>query len=237
MKLFPTRLNQQLSESVQGKIAADMFYISGKAGFWRAIGLGFMGFGLGCAVGLGFFGYSFITRNSDNLDALSSVLSKALANVQLRATAVGAVDIQPHEISLAKGQTVSFDSNSHLLLDASAKILVDGEVRVQTPTISVPQSASPRSRSQTPTITNFTVFKSVPYEKGSIQTGWVFLTSAQKLPTSQYCYYTESGENPDVALKVDVGTDEKMETSNKLSNTFSIPAAFTRCVWFKRESQ
>jgi hypothetical protein len=239
MNLLPTRLNQQLSESVLNKMSAEMSYISGKTGFWRAIGFGLLGLGLGGTIGLGFYGYSFVSRNSDNLNVLSSAFSKALADLQIHGTAVGSVELQPHEISLAKGQTVSFDDNSRLLLDPASKILVDGEVKVQTPTVSVPQTASPRSRSftPTPTITNFTVFKSVPFEKGSIQTGWVFLTSAQKFPTSQYCYYTESNETSDISLRIDVGADEKMETPNKLSSALNIPAAFTRCVWFKKEVQ
>lgn len=237
MKLLPTRLNQQLSESVFNKISAEMLYISGKSSFWRAIGFGLIGFGLGSAVGLGFYGYSFVSRNSNNLDVLTSSLADALSDLQLHATAVGSVEIEPREISLAKGQTISLDSSSRLLLDPSSRILVEGEVKVQTPTVSVPQNANPRSKSSTPTITNFTVFKSVPYEKGSVQTGWIFLTSAQKSPTSQYCYYTESAENSDVSLRVDVGTNEQMEASNKVTATFNLPAAFSRCVWFRKESQ
>jgi hypothetical protein len=237
MNLFPTKLNQELSDSVLHKISAEMFYISGKTGFWRAIGFGLLGFGLGGAIGLGFYGYSFVSRNSDNMNVLSSAFSKALGDLQIRATAVGTVDFQPHEISLAKAQTISFDDSSRLSLDPSAKIFVDGEVKVQTPTVSVPQSVSPRSKSLTPTITNFTVFKSVPFQKGSILTGWVFLTSAQKFPTSQYCYYTENDESTDISLRIDVGANEKMEASNKLSNALNVPDAFTKCVWFKKEGQ
>jgi hypothetical protein len=144
---------------------------------------------------------------------------------------------QPRELSLAKGQTITFDENSRLQLDPSAKILVEGEVKIQTPTISVPLTASPRAKSPTPTITNFTVFKSVPFEKGSIQTGWVFLTSAQKSPTSQYCYFTESAENSDVSLRIEVGTNEQMEPPKKLTAAFNQSAAFARCVWFKKEGR
>ncbi len=237
MNLVPTKLNQQLSDAVLNRVSAEMFYISGKTGFWRAIGFGLLGFGLGGAIGLGFFGYSFVSRNSDNLDALSSAFSKALSDVQIRGNAVGTVEIQPHELSLAKGQTVTLDENSRLLLDPSAKILVEGEVKIQTPTISVPQTVSPRTKSLTPTITNFTVFKSVPFEKGSIQTGWVFLTSAQKSPTSQYCYYAESAENSDISLRIDVGTNEQMESPKKLANALNLPAAFAKCVWFRKDTR
>jgi hypothetical protein len=235
MNLVPTKLNQQLSEAISRKLSAEMFYISGRAGFWRAIGFGLMGFGLGAAIGLGFFGYSFVSRNTDNLTVLSSAFSKALSDVQIRGNAVGTVEIQPHELSLAKGQTITFDETSRLLLDSSAKILVEGEVKVQTPTVSVPMSASPRTKSPTPTITNFTVFKSVPFEKGSVFTGWVFLTSAQKSPTSQYCYYTESAENSDVSLRIQVGSDGQMASPKTTVNSFNQSAAFARCVWFKKD--
>jgi hypothetical protein len=237
MDLIPTKLNQQLSESISKKMSAEMFYISGRTGFWRAIGFGFLGLGLGGAIGLAFFGYSFVSRNSDNLSVLSSAISKAFSDLQIRGNAVGSVDIQPRELTLAKGQTVTFDETSRLLLDPAAKILVEGEVKVQTPTISVPQSASPRSKSLTPTITNFTVFKSVPFEKGTIQTGWMFLTSAQRAPTSQYCYYTESAENSDVSLRIEVGANEQIESPKKLANSFDQSAAFARCVWFKKDGR
>jgi hypothetical protein len=237
MDLIPTKLNQRLSESISKRLSAEMFCISGRTGFWRAIGVGFMGLGLGGAIGLGFYGYSFVSRNSDNLSVLSSAFSKALSDLQIRGNAVGTVEIQPHELPLAKGQTITFDESSRLLLDPSAKILVEGEVKVQTPTVSVPMSASPRAKSPTPTITNFTVFKSVAFEKGNIFTGWVFLTSAQKFPTSQYCYYTESAENSDVTLRIEVGANEQMASPKTAVNSFNQSAAFARCVWFKKDGQ
>jgi hypothetical protein len=236
--LLPGRLNQNLSEAVENRASAEMSYIIGRSGFWRAIGFGIVAFGVGSAIGIGLYGYSFVTRNSDNLAMLSSALSKALSDVQVRGSAVGNVDIQPHEIRLAKGQIISFDDNARLRLDPSAKIAVEGEVKVQTPTVSLPQTVTPRAKSSTtPTITNFTVFKSVPFEKGSILTGWIFLTSAQKSPTTQYCYYTESAENPDVALRIDVGKDQQMEDRKNIPDSFNFAAAFSKCVWFRRNAQ
>ena len=45
-------------------------------------------------------------------------------------------------------------------------MLADGEIKIQGPSISVPQATPSRSASSIPTITNFTVFKSVPFDKG-----------------------------------------------------------------------
>jgi hypothetical protein len=53
-----TTVNVALAASVQNNLAADMFHIAGKSGFWRAVGVGLVGLGVGAAVGLGFFGYS-----------------------------------------------------------------------------------------------------------------------------------------------------------------------------------
>jgi hypothetical protein len=236
MNLIPSRLNELLAASVLNRLGADMFYVSAKIRFFRALGIGLIGLGIGSAVGIGFYGFSFITRNSNNLTLLSAAFSKALSEVQLRGTAVGTVQLEPHEIVLAKGQTVSFDPNSRVLLDPSAKVSADGEIRIQTPTISVPQSATPRSKSLTPTITNFTVFKSVPFEKGTVLSGWVFLTSAQSVPTSQYCYYNETSEHSDVALRIEVGADEKMEPTKNLPKSFDLAAAFSKCVWFRKDN-
>src|SRR5258708_10274905 len=112
MNLLPSKLNQALAASVQNKLSAEMFHISGKSGFWRAVGVGLMGLGVGTAVGLGFYGYSFVTRNDNNLVVLSAALSKALSEVRLRGSAEGTVKVEPHEIALNKGQTVTFDPTS-----------------------------------------------------------------------------------------------------------------------------
>jgi hypothetical protein len=236
MNLLSSKLNEALAASVQNKLAAEIFHISGKSGFWRAVGVGLIGLGVGAAVGLGFYGYSFVTRNDDNLAVLSAAFSKALSEVQLRGSADGTVKIEPHEISLSKGQTITFDPTSRLQLDSSAKVIADGDVRIQIPNISVPPSATSRSKGIAPTITNFTIFKSVAFDKGMVQTGWKFLTSAQRSPTTQYCYYQEAGENPDVSVRIEVGLDEKPQTSKSLSKSFDSAAAFNKCVWFKKDS-
>jgi hypothetical protein len=236
MELQPSALNQQLAEAVENRVAAELSYISGQSGFWRAIGVGICAFGLGTAVGLGFYGYSFLTRNTDNISVLAAAFSKGLSDVQLKGSVVGTVDIQPHELRLANSQTITLDENSRIRLDPSAKILVEGDIKVQTPTVSVPQTLTPRAKTATPTITNFTVFKAVPFEKGSVQTGWTFLTSAQKSPTTQYCYYTESSENPDVSLRVEVGKDGQIEDKKNIPNGFDTLAAFSKCVWFRKDA-
>jgi hypothetical protein len=228
-----TDLNQRLSEALQNRVAADRLAIAGQAGFFRLIGLGLIVFGIGSALGIGFYGFSFVSRSSENIKTLSSTFSKALAEAEFRSTAVGTVHVTPNELSLAKGQTVSFDSSSRLLLDPKATVTADGELRVQAPSVSAPQSATPRSPAKVPNITNFTVFKSVPFDKGSVMTGWMFLTSAQRSPTSQYCYYTEDAETPGLKVSFDLGDDSVPNAPKTIPKGFDASAAFGRCIWFK----
>jgi hypothetical protein len=235
MNLIPTELNQRLANAVRYSVAADRFYIAGKATFWRLIGVGLFAFGLGAASGICFYGYSHVSRNSENLNSLSSAFAKALSEVRLQATAAGTVQLEPREIALAQGQTVSLDPSSRLLLDPSAKVLADGEITIQGPSFSPPQGTPSRSTSSVPTIANFTVFKSVPFDKGAVQTGWIFLTSAQRSPTTQYCYYTEASDTPGRNVMLDIGADEKLETPKILPNSFEVAAAFSHCVWFRAE--
>jgi hypothetical protein len=88
--------------------------------------------------------------------------------------------------------------------------------------------------SQKPTISNFTVFKRVPFEQGMIMTGWVFLTSAQKAPSAQFCYYTQNADTFG-NVDLDIAKDQKMEMPRTIPEGFDILAAFNRCVWFKGE--
>jgi hypothetical protein len=237
VNLIPTELNQRLANVVRNAVAADRFYIWGKAGFWRLVGLGLVAFGVGVGVGIGFYGYSHIVRNSNSMTVLSDALSKALSEARLRATAEGTIQIEPSELTLAKDQTIFLDSNSRIYLDPKAKIIVDGEINVQAPSVSIPQNVSRHSSPGVPTIVNFTVFKRVPFGKGAVFTGWKFLTSAQKFPTSEYCYYTEQLESSPLEPVVYIGTDEKLERPKKLPHDFDIDSAFIRCVWFKRDGE
>jgi hypothetical protein len=232
--LNPSKLNMRLAEIVENNISAEMFRTSGKVRFWRAVAFGLLTFGLGSAIGAACFGYSFVTRNSSNAASLSDAIVKAMSKVQLRGTAVGTVQIQPREIKLASGQTVLFDPESRLLLDPGAKIRADGEIKIQTPAISTPQSAPTRAASRTPTITNFTVFKTVPFQKGVVLTGWMFLTSAQKSPTSQYCYYSEKDDDSDVSFRVDIAADEILSDTKTVPKAFDLVSASSKCVWFDK---
>jgi hypothetical protein len=232
---IPIALNRNLAEALSNRMSAELSMVSGRAAFWKAVGIGVLGFGLGAAIGIGFYGYSFVTRASGQLEAFSSAFQKALSAVELHGTAEGRVDVTSSELTLAKGATVSFDSSSRLLLDPAAKVVADGEIRVQAPAISTPRTPTPKNAAQTKTIANFTVFKSVPFAQGSVLTGWIFLTSAQESPTQQYCYYNEKDENSDLTIRIDLATDGVPEPNKSAPKAFDTLAALAKCVWFRKE--
>jgi hypothetical protein len=216
-------------------MSAEMSVISGRAGFWKAIGIGALGFGIGTAIGIGFYGYSFVTRTAGQMATFSSALQKVLSTVELHGTADGKVEVTSPELKLAQGATVSFDSSSRLSLDPAARVVADGEIRIQAPAISVPRTPTPKGAAQVKTIANFTVFKSVPFEQGNVLTGWTFLTSAQESPTQQYCYYNEKGENSDLAIRIELATDGVPEANKTVPKAFDTANALAKCVWFKKD--
>jgi hypothetical protein len=239
VNLVSTELNQRIASAVRHAVAAERSRNTGQAVFWRCIGVGLICFGLGGATGISFYGYAKLSRDSDNLTSLSKAFAEALAKATLKGSAEGTVRVEPSEIRLAKGQTISVDPSSTLHLDPDAKVAVDGEIRVQlpapTPATSEPQ-AGPRSPNP-PSITNFTVFKHVPFQKGTVMTGWEFLTSKQRMPTSQYCYYTEDSNDPGsdlpgLSVVVHLGLDQRVDAPKSVPKNFDVAAAFARCVWF-----
>jgi hypothetical protein len=235
LEQLPTPLNRSLADVLSNRISAELSIISGRSGFWKAVGVGVLGLGIGAAIGIGLYGYSFVTRASGQMEAFSASFQKALSDVQLHGLADGRVELTSSGLTLANGATVSLDRSSRLLLDPAAKVVADGEIRVQVPAISTPRTPTPKNPAQTKTIANFTVFKSVPFDQGSVSTGWIFLTSSQEAPTQQYCYYNEKSDNPDLAIHIDLATDGVPEGSKAPPRAFDVIAALSRCVWFKKE--
>lgn len=234
MHLISTHQNERLARSVRARMAAEGLFVASQVWFWRFLGIGFVALGLGTATGFAFYGYSYITRNTISFDALSFEITKRLSGVELKAKAQGVVQIEPSEISLADGQTVALDRESRVRLDAGASIRTDGDIRIQGPTVSMPRVSTP-STPQPPMIANFTVFKRVPFDGGHVMTGWVFLTSVQKSPSEQYCYYTGNTETPGLDVVLHLGTDGKFDMT-QTSAKFDAAAAFNRCVWFRDQS-
>ncbi|MET4374802.1 hypothetical protein ABIA99_007534 [Bradyrhizobium sp. LB12.1] len=236
MKILSSRLNANLANSLDGRISAELKYIAGQSFFRKSIGVGLAGLCGGLAVAAAFVGYSYVADSRTTADKIAAAISKSLSQVELRGQAVGNIDIHPSEIRLAPDQKVALSQDSRLKLDPSAKVKAEGSMRIQLPTISAMSAQStPKIAPKAQPITNYTIFKSVPFQTGTVSTGWRFLTSTQKEPTSQYCYFTERGDSSDVSFKIDIGDDGIM-TKDKVPPKFDLTSAFARCVWFRKDA-
>jgi hypothetical protein len=111
-----TEFNRRLLDLLRNSSSINEFLITSRVVFWRLVGLGTLAFGLGAAVGFAFWGYAHIVRNSINVTAVSKILAKGLEEARLAGVAEGTLQIDPHEISLAKGQTISLDRLQLFLL-------------------------------------------------------------------------------------------------------------------------
>jgi hypothetical protein len=227
-----TEFNRRLSDLLRNSSSINALLITSRVVFWRLVGLGTLAFGLGAAVGLVFWGYAYIVRDSVNVTAVSKILAKGLDQARLTGIAEGALQIDPREIFLAKGQTISLNPTATISLDPQSAIKVDGQIELQVPSISTPQGSSSSSTQRVTTITNLTIFKRVPFQNGVIMTGWNFLTSNQSSPSDQYCYYSESGDNSNYSVSIDIAHDQQLSAPKTPPKGFDILAAFNRCVWF-----
>jgi hypothetical protein len=228
-----TEFNKRLSKPLENSSFANEICITSQTVFWRLVGLGIVALGLGAAVGLACIGYAYIARNSVNVTALSEITAKALGQTKFTGVAEGTVQIEPHEISLATGQMISFDPSSTVLLDPKSIVKADGQIELQAPSISTPQGSTSNTNKQIPTITNCTVFKRVPYQNGAVMTGWNFLTSNQPSPSDEYCYYSLSGDKSNYSLSIDIAHNRELLFPKTVPQGFDVLAAFNKCVWFK----
>jgi hypothetical protein len=233
MKIVPSRLNAVLGNTLSARIGAETNLIESKQFFVKSVGLGFLGLGAGGALGAILYGYSYVSNARSTTEMLTSALTNSLSKIELHAQAVGNVDISPSELRIAPDQKISLSPQSRLKLDPNAKVLAEGSMRIQLPTVSAPAPA-PKSNARPPTINNFTIFKSVDFQTGKVITGWKFLTSTQKEPTSQYCYYNERGDNSDVAINITFAEDGAIK-KDRIPPKFDVETAFSKCVWFRRE--
>jgi hypothetical protein len=233
MEILSSKLNEALSGSLLNRIAADQFRIRAQASFWRLIGLGVLALGIGTGVGIAFWGYSRVTQNQDNITNMAAALTKALQDVQLHGNTTGAIQISPTEIALAKDQTITLDENSRVQLDPDAKVTAEGSLLIQAPTITVPRRVPSAPESNRPIITDFVVFKTVPFGDGTVSTGWRFLTSAQTRPTHQRCRYTDNFDAASVDVIITLGDDGVPSRPKQVPKGFDLSQAQSKCIWFK----
>ncbi|WP_428485038.1 hypothetical protein [Rhodopila sp.] len=218
MFITPSRNNAALAAAVNNRIRADGSMIAAKAVLWRLTGVGVLCLMAGCGLGAVLFGYAQVTDGRTSADKMAAAFAVALEHANL-----GSVRLNPDS-------TVKLDPTATVRLDPAATVRVDAGATVPMR----PSERQLRGGSEARTVTNYTIFKQVPFGKGAVYTGWDFNSSSQDRPDAQFCYYAEQaskgGEYNDVVLGRN-GQPQQYQPTNAYN--IDAPAAYQQCVWFR----
>jgi hypothetical protein len=193
-----------------------------------------------CLTGVGallaFYGYSRMISIRSATERVAQVFSQALEHAQLTTTVTGKMSLPPNsEIKLADGQTVKLEQRSPVKLDPSSSVRIVGDLRVNAPQPSKEQlQINAASRSGDLPFTDYTIFRSINYGIGSVDTAWNFDLADTTRPTYQYCQYIEQlAKGKQVRYVIGKnGEPMKLSTTVKPPLNFDFDHAFSNCVWF-----
>lgn len=81
--------------------------------------------------------------------------------------------------------------------------------------------------------TSFTIFKSMDYLNGSVETGWDFDNGEAATPSAQYCHYQQPGDNGR-SISIDLGVNGEFAPARHVPIKGYDPAvAFALCQWYR----
>jgi hypothetical protein len=215
------------------KLAADTQLERAKTTLYRFGGMGVLVAMLGAGIGLACFGYSYVTDGRAQAQKMADAMVQALEKAQL--TTTGDVKLADGStVGLAPGGQVMLAPNSTVRVDPSSTVKASGIVNSDTrPTTALPPVQAPPSP-QNKVITQYTIFKTVAFDKGEVVTGWNFENSNQINPTYQYCYYSEKSDEL-VQVRTELGRNGAIIENFKPRSGLDLTAAFRNCVWFSGE--
>jgi hypothetical protein len=189
-----------------------------------------------CLTGLGFaaafYGYSFMLSVKPAAEQAAKALVAAFERAELKTTVSGVMSLSPGtELRLASGQTVKFDESATVRLDPKSSVRVVGDVKMPQPSKQQLQVDTTSGSDELP-FTSYTIFKTVRYGSGAVETGWAYDLSDTMRPKYQHCTYRESldkGLAGKVTLAIN-GAPRRPSNVTKLLINFD--EAVTNCVWF-----
>jgi hypothetical protein len=164
-------------------------------------------------------------------EQVAKALVAAMEQAKLRATVSGTMALSPNlELRVAAGQTVKLAEGTTVKLDPNSIVRVAGDIKMPQPSNRQLQPNA-MSGDQLP-FTTYTIFRSVDFGAGRVETGWNFDLSDTTRPRSQYCGYIESvTSSAQVKDLIAVnGVARRPATSTK--PTFNFDGALANCVWF-----
>jgi hypothetical protein len=187
--------------------------------------------GLGVAFAL--YGYSNTVSARPAAELIAEALTKALEGAELKTTVSGTMSLAPAELKLADHQKVRLEDGAVVKLDPNSSVRIIGDLKVDMPQPSKQQlQLSARAGSDEVPFTTYTIFTTVKFGSGAVETGWNFDLSDTVRPKFQFCYYRQDitkGLTTKYVLAVN-DSPRRPGALQKLS--FDFDSALSNCTWF-----
>jgi len=222
-----------LAATLHSRLAAESRVDSAVGFAWLSAGaaIGLILAGVGAA--LAFYGYSSTISVKPAAEEIALAITAALETSELKATVSGKMSLAPAELRLAERQTVRLQEGATVKLDPDSSVRVVGDLKVDMPQPSKQQlQMDATSRNDELPFTSYTIFKSVGYGTGAVETGWNFDLSDTIRPVLQFCYYRQDiakGLSTKYILAVN-DSPRRPTALQKLS--FDFDDALSNCVWY-----
>ena len=226
--------NRLIATAVRTSLRGQTILSSSKSTFYKAVGVGAFLSLLGIGTGLAFYGYSRVSGASTNLETITSAITRSLQSTKLNVVSTGQVALTNAQVAVKDGQSVSLEPGAKVAVLQKEPFKVEGSVKVEAAAPGQGSTASSQN-AQAKILTNFTVFKSVPFGEGVVVTGWNFFTSEQAEPSLQYCYYTKKLSD-DTSGSIFIATD-RVPLQQTTIRHFDAQSALDKCVWFETKEK
>jgi hypothetical protein len=220
-----------LAAVVNSRLAADARVARALSFAWFFAGAGvatLLG-GLGLAAAL--LGYSHLISIESAAGQSAKALAAALQNAQVKTSVSGTMALAPAtELKLASRQTVKLAEGATVRLDPSSTIRVVGDVKMPQPSPRQLQ-AEIRVNDQLP-FTSYTIFRSVLFGAGRVDTGWDFDLSDTTRPRAQHCSYIQSVTRGAQVKDVIAANGVARQPPSKVRTLYDFEGATRNCIWF-----
>ncbi|MHB2165655.1 hypothetical protein [Alsobacter sp. R-9] len=223
MQIPATPLNRDFVATLNRRIARAGHAEAARAFLVRAAGWGVLLAGAGCALGALTVALAMARAPHAGAAAIAEVLGRALAETPLKVTGTVRLGGTP-VVALAPDTTVG--------LAPDASVTVTGKVEADPIPRPAPEVLAGPAGDAT-VVTNFTIFKSVPYQGGSVVTGWRFASSEERRPSAQYCYFTQDLGDTDTAVRFSLAYDGVPNPKAVARKGFDPAHARQSCIWFQ----
>jgi hypothetical protein len=221
--------NRALAAVVNGRIRAEGMMLAARAALWRFAGIGIMLMLAGIGLSAACYGYAYVEDSRTSFDKMASAFAAALDHANL-----GRVRLEvPDElIKLDPNATVHLDpaATVHLAPQSGPANSDPDRPRPDEHQLNGNATTSPNTR----VVTNYTIFKTVPFGGGFVQTGWNFASSDQDKPTWQFCNYHRNSEGGGgEQLSILIAADGQV-IQNTLAKRYNLNArtVAANCKWF-----